>query len=526
MRDQYTPLEYLQIAVFLVGTPLAALMGAMLGLVGKWKEGRVFTAALMGLGSAAFVTVVLFLTFLVIHWQMQSSRQSILLEFFDSYFGQRIAILAAIATAVIALLAGIGLRARRNVNGRAASFSMWQLLLLQLFAFIALGCWTGMRFFALESGTALARMQRIWGQREWFVSGESQNSPSHWVRDFSMSAPDVAKENAYLREAVRTPSLKTLSLAEVSFAKELAIEELANATKLETLFLSFSGGADFDPPTLAAIGAAHSVQTLMLSSRGRLSQEIEPIAELPNLHTLLLQELTVTPNTLRVLSYSKSLRRLRLHYATNLFNSETPAWPSQLDSLSIRHAIPNSAFGLSKIGECKSLNSLAVYRQRLSQAEVEAISQCTALETLSLDDAINEPDLSLLLNLKKLRILTIFEASARRGAEFLKALEELALMPNLENLNCDHQMVVTAEEWSGAKRMPSDEMREARQIAWIEQINVKRATLGLKLLRVTYSINAGPFLIVGGSASASEGDEAAPTVGETPSMPSLPTEPK
>jgi hypothetical protein len=502
MRDQYTSLEYFQIALFLIGMPLAALIGALLGLVGKWKQGRVVSAAILGLGGAALVSVVLFVTFLSIYLQIGTGRQSLMLEFFDGYFAQRIAILAVIATAAISLLAAIGLRARKSEQSRAASFSVRQLLLLQLFAFIALGCWTGMRFFALNCGSELERARRMWAQREWFVAGDPFGNPTYWARDYSMSKPDAAKENQYLREAVRIPTLTSLQLSQISFAEDLDIEELASAKKLETLLLSYTGSAHFEKGQVEAIGDISSLRYLYLQTNGKLSQEIEPIASLPMLDTLRLQDCFVTPKALDLLAKSKSLRRLHLQFTKNLFPREAPHWPLQLQELQIRQGVANMRVNLDNLGELKALQTLTIDWQRLTRSEVQAIAQCKSLETLLLDDAIDEADVELLLALNKLKIVTITEAAARRSAAFLESLEKVALMPSLENLNCDHQMVVTAEEWSGAKPMPGDRERGARQYAWVERINQKRAELGLRELRVTYSINAGPFLIVGGSGGA------------------------
>jgi hypothetical protein len=66
-RDEYTQFEWLQMGLLLVGMPVAALLGALLGLLGKWNQGRVVTAALVGLGCAAVVSAILFSTFFVIH---------------------------------------------------------------------------------------------------------------------------------------------------------------------------------------------------------------------------------------------------------------------------------------------------------------------------------------------------------------------------------------------------------------------------------------------------------------------------
>ena len=44
--SDYTQLEWLQIGVFLFGLPIAVVLGALVGLVGKWKQGRVLVETL------------------------------------------------------------------------------------------------------------------------------------------------------------------------------------------------------------------------------------------------------------------------------------------------------------------------------------------------------------------------------------------------------------------------------------------------------------------------------------------------
>ena len=505
MRDQYTHLEYLQIAVFLVGTPLAALMGAMMGLVGKWKEGRVFTAALMGLGSAAFVTVVLFFTFLVIHWQMQASRQSILPEFFDSYFGQRIAILAAIATAVIAFLAGIGLRSRRNENGHAASFSMRQLLLLQLFAFIALGCWTGMRFFALNSGTTIERARRLWAQRNWDVSGEANSNPSNFERIFSRGdMPDLDQENRYLHEIAQLPGLKVIQLANIPHCGAMSIDELTAAKQLQTLYLSYSMG-NIDQREINTIGTISPVKVLSLRCSGNYPPSLAPISKLSNLEVLLINDGNLAPVSLGELKDSTSLRRLFINYVTNSIPGDPIHWPKGLEELQLRTYGNVARWSLVNIAEASALKSLWVATNSgslLSRTEVEAISRCENLESLTLDDALAESDLERLGSLAKLRVLTITETTAKRTGYYRSQLQKIAMLPSLTNLNCDHQIIIEENEWAQKKPFPTLEEMDQRREDWGAGVNAARAKAGLKTIRITFTQNVGPAFVPGGSGNA------------------------
>lgn len=62
-RGDYTSFEWLLMGIFLLGLPIAAVLGALIGLAGKWKQGYVVTAAVYGLaGSAAAAHRVLSFT--------------------------------------------------------------------------------------------------------------------------------------------------------------------------------------------------------------------------------------------------------------------------------------------------------------------------------------------------------------------------------------------------------------------------------------------------------------------------------
>lgn len=507
MVDVYSRAEWTQIGIFLVGLPAAALIGALVGLVGKWKQGQLINAALIGMGCAALAAVVCFLTFFVVHSQSLASHKSLLLEFFDSYMGPTSALLATCVTGVISLLAAIGLRGRRNDKSSAAAFSMRQLLLLQLFAFIALGCWVGMRSFALRSGSELERTKRIWSRREWHVEGNEAEGPSYWQRSFdSTSAPDMERENAYFREIVRVPSLRGLQLFNIPFADELAIEELASAKDLQSLYLAY-GGQDVDQRHVSAIGSVRALRVLSLRTSGKLSRDIGPIASLPKLDVLLLHDCTISPASLERFAESTSLRRLFTYYTNNPLPKEVTKWPAGLVELQARSISPKGRWNFEKVNELKALKTLLIATYgggpKLSSAEAAAIARCESLEFLTLEDAIADEDLPLLESLKQVQVLTIKEATAKRSEAFRAKLQRLAMLPKLVNLNCDHQIIMEDAEWANQKAMPTNEAMEERRGEWILKVNQAREAAGLPLIRITFSINSGAGLILGGSGGGS-----------------------
>ena len=148
-REEYTQLEWLQMGSLLIGLPLAALLGSLIGFVGHWKQGRVVTATMVGLGCAAIVSAVLFLSFLLLFTIFSDSRGDMLLDYFNLTFGRQVTWMPLLCAGAISCLAAIGLRGKpRDVKASGVSLSMRQLLLLQVFTFATLGCWTGLRLTA------------------------------------------------------------------------------------------------------------------------------------------------------------------------------------------------------------------------------------------------------------------------------------------------------------------------------------------------------------------------------------------
>jgi hypothetical protein len=505
-RSEYTQIEWLQMGMFLIGMPIAALVGALIGLFGKWNQGRVVTAAIVGLASAAFVSVALFLTFLLVYWQLGAEQQSLMGQFFDSYLGQRIAILATIATATISLLAAIGLRTRKNERGSASSFSMSQLLLLQLFAFIALGCWTGMRFFAIDCGSELERAQRLWRQREWGVQAGEMGKPTYLVRQFPAQRIDMQKEAEYLREGLRASWLKQLRLSELPSPDDVPLNELKDAKNLELLMLGLAGTADFRQSEIDAIGNVPSLRRIYLESSGKIDADLLPLAKLPQLGRLSLRSCTVAPAAFSQLATSDSLRIVDI-YLAGASSSAPIEWPRNLEELTIHQSIPRQRWSLKHIDSVQSLKTLRVEMQSLSSTEMGAISRIAGLRSLALVTACSEKDVKNLLELKQLESLRINEGGLRRSESYKQTLEQLALLPAMRSLACDCEVLVEAAEGSGIP-LPSIEELESRQKRYSNRINARRQEMGLNPIDISFTNIGWPFTLKGSAAEGDTKDES------------------
>lgn len=502
MDADYTQVEWLQMGVFLIGMPVAALLGALIGLVGKWNQGRVVTAAIVGLSCAALVAVVLFLTFFLVHWQTPQGQPSFLLEMFDNFFAHRIAYLAMIATGVISVLAAIGMRGRGDASAsRITAVTMRQLLLLQVFPFIALACWVGARSYALQSGGELLRAQRFWSQRDWEVTPDESKAPSGWMREFGQPGVDLAKESENLKEILRNPTLKSLELRDLGNPDLLATNELASANSLDQIIAYHAGSPHLDARLIRTLGSVPSLKFLVLGTGGKLLTGLEPLAALPKFDTFILSDCTAASEAINELAQSKSLRRLYLVRLTNSTPKQPLRFPPALDTFILGNSRPMPHWNLEHLNDAKALRELRVRHQKLTPEEIQAIIACPQLEKLEFDEAIHEPELMELQGLNQLRILTITEAGAKRSLEFRAQLEELAMLPSLVQLNCDHQLVIEPEEWSGAKPMPEIAEREARHERWTERVNERRKELGLPLIKVTFSPDVGPFALGGGGSA-------------------------
>lgn len=495
--NEYTQVEWLQMGVFLMGLPLAAVVGALLGLIGKWKQGRVLTAALVGLGGAAAASVILFGVFMAIVWSSSGTSNDFLLRFFDGYFSWRYTVIALATTGALSLLAAIGMR-RTPSKQAVMSLSLRQLMLIQVYACIALGCWTGMRFYANQRASELERAKYKWGKEGWIVTGNSAGRPFRLERDYATGkAIDWKRERDVLRQATAEPWLKELRLRGVNDAKSLDLDSLANAKGLSALSLWFGPQTVLSQSHVRAIGQLRSLNELAFIYGDFSAVDIAPLGNLSGLSNLQISRSRMDHETLR-----HTVRQLPLAYL-QLYAVDCPRGPSitleylggvvtvnpdgQSDGLELDWLSPSQVKGI------------AVYpRRRDEQVDLKLLlSKFPNVETLRLGCELHEDDLAIFDEFKNLRDLNISNATYLRDREaFVAALKRIALRPNMFHLSFSWSIFPEGEdpEFTLVGRHKDDSPAYAALRKAFDQfraeINAERKSQGLGELNIGYSIGS------------------------------------
>lgn len=442
-RDEYSSAELWQMGVLLLGMPLAAVLGAMLGLVGKWRKGRVVTAALIGMGCASFVSCTLFLCFVFISTFANNTRRRVLLDLFDAELGEQLTRNAMIATGAISLLAAIGLRLRyRDEATGAAAVSMRQLLLLQVFTVVVLGCWTGMRFIAIERVSYLERASRKWTKREWGVEGDRDGNPASLrFASFGPTA-DYRAFNQSLALAAEEPWLKGLELNWVTRPEQLALSELSSSRSLTSLDLLILGQPAIVQQNVDDLGQITSLEFLHISCGDLFKVDLAPIAKLPRLKSVQLSGVLIDGPAFNGLAESSSLGGISLEYV-QFTGSEPIKLPVGLIDLVIHATMPVVLDGES-LAKMQQLKRIQLHQSPLTSGDLAVLARATSVETLQLSSLQADVDLSLLKACRNLRLMTLAFApgeDATQRASIRGHLLELAQIPSLRIVHCPSRVL-------------------------------------------------------------------------------------
>lgn len=460
-RDEYTQFEWLQMGMLLVGMPVAAVVGALLGMVGRWKQGRVLTAALVGMGGAAFVSVALFLLFLAVPYMAGDGRRFMLLELYDSTFSQWLAAKALIATGSISMLAAVGLRLReRDKRSGAVALSMRQLMLLQLFSFIALGCWTGMRFIALDSVSGYERALQKWSKHDWVMAGNEEGSPFSLTRKYwGPKKADYAAENLLLKTAAAEPWLQELNLVAIAKPNAFDFGVLCDSRKLKVMALSFDG-ANVDQSTIDQLGAISTLQSLRIEGGIFTAGDLSPLAKSSKLNDLAFVGSIFDSSAFNKLSSNSTLRQLTL-FDVALNGADPLSFPTSLIGLNIS---ANSQYWLEaeNLQKLQQLRYLRLVFPRIKEEDIKAISMLQHLETLELQEVAAPEFLECLMANSELRQLSFHgPLTVDHHYKYRQLLMLLAEHPKLERIDCPSQLLYdgAGPKISDLRRRLSEEER-------------------------------------------------------------------
>lgn len=431
LRDNYTQLEWLQMGVFLIGLPIAAVVGALFGLVGKWNQGRVMTAALVGLGGAAFTSIVLFLVFITIDVAGPRLSGGVLLMFFDTYMSWRYTTIAVIATGALSLLGAIGFRARDSKQA-VYSVSMRQILLLQVYAFIALGCWSGMRFFALSKFSGYQRAQHQWGKQEWMVLGDNSRGPIGLERNFANSRQlDWNRENAALLVALAEPWLRELHLYELNSSSAIEMKALADGKQLESLALQYSATTLAPQSHIEVLGNCKSLQGLYICGGDFRDLNLSPLTRSKSLKHLSVRDAIFDEDKLKQAIKTLNLPQFEVQLTPATFLVRPRAVTVVGGDYKVFTELNAGAVELDWINP-KQITKLMIQARELNLEGAKRIAEMEKLDEIELYCQIEAPALEeIAAHSRARRILLELRSTPRDEEGFKRAYANLLRRPSL-----------------------------------------------------------------------------------------------
>jgi hypothetical protein len=298
-RDEYTNLEWLQIGALLLGLPLAAVLGALVGLAGKWRQGRLASAVLLGIGSAA-VASLMALTLFLIDAETSASRSSEdWIRLFDRYLSWRQTSIAIGAAGCISLIAAIMLRFRLTTES-AKRFTLRSFIAAQVLAMVVLGCWTGMRTYVFSHVSPVERAAHRWANRGWSAVGTASNRSLALQKDFSQQPVDWKQENETLQEAIHEPFLGDLQLLGLGDAVEVDLASLAKAKNLKRLHLRYLPAAA-PHSHIKALAKTSSLQYLTLQGGDFSSVDVSSLHQLQSITRIEIRDSTYNIPAMRTM---------------------------------------------------------------------------------------------------------------------------------------------------------------------------------------------------------------------------------
>lgn len=428
----YNQIDWLQIGVYFLALPIVALLGAALGLLGRTRRGGILWSTNVGLLGGIVACLVCILAITTLDQKLPSGFVS----YFEGSYRWLMLLAALGATGGCALAAGIAWRfTHKPREVQPFSFSLSQLMLVQLFAFLSLGAWIGFRLYVLSSvspgeyrwrafNDAVAR----WSAVGWDVY---QGRLRHATIDLSkMDAEETAEAIAVVnaKDMVHFPDLAGFSL-KLNDDSALELNSLLAQQQIKNVSLEFGAISD------KSLNQIAQSQIESLSLMGNLSgRDLSLLAQSPNLKRLVIFG-PCSRTSIASLGESKSLKEILIYDAyLPKQGSSAIAWPTSLESLTIgdEKPVPLDRAALASI---PPLKSLSLYGSILDEDDIAFLKTLPPIERLdfligSPTEAIARELASLSVNDLEQGYLTLFI----KDTELTQ--EEAALLTPIKKLRC------------------------------------------------------------------------------------------
>jgi hypothetical protein len=369
----YDALDWLQIAIYFLALPIVALAGSLFGLLGRIRRGGVFWAANVGMLAGAVTCLTCGLAIGTLNQKLPTE----FVDYFTSDYRWRMLAATLGATFVCALAAAVAWRfLHKPAEKQPFVFSLRQVLLLEFFALLGLGCWISLRLFVLEASDprvlAERQLERLKARLEakgWVVEpGKASLSI-----DLTNMTPEEIKSAMSLLgsgEVGQLPRLESLGIV-ANDDSQFNLGPLLERLNPKGLGLNVKEPSE---KTIKQLGKSN-VQSLGLT--GNLgSVDLGALAENASLSSIQLSG-EITRKSFSTLSKSTSVKRLTL-WQLKLDEGDPQAeqkanidWPPQLEYLQFAGTFTHRDF--QSLANHPKLNTLYAHWFRLNDDDIETL---------------------------------------------------------------------------------------------------------------------------------------------------------
>jgi hypothetical protein len=369
----YDAIDWLQIVIYFLALPVVALAGSLIGLLGRIRRGGVFWSANVGMLAGAVTCLTCGLAIGTLNQKLPTE----FIDYFASDYRWRMLAATLGATCACAFVAAIAWRFLHKPGEKQPfSFSLRQVLLLQLFSFLGLGCWISLRLFVLNSTDPrvlaerqLERLKARWEANGWTVDPKN-GSVSIDLNAMTYSEGQKALAFATIAEAAQLPRLENLSVSGVDDAN-LDLTPFFQKQSPKGVGLSLK---NYSENIIEQFGKSN-VEYLSLNNPG--SVDLSSLADNRSLRAMGLSG-KITRESFSKLSKSASLKKLTFWQMkfvegdAQAAQKATIQWPPQLEDLQMSDPLSHRDF--ATLANHQMLSTLYAFNQRLNDYDVAVLA--------------------------------------------------------------------------------------------------------------------------------------------------------
>jgi hypothetical protein len=476
----YDAIDWLQIAIYFLALPIVALLGAAIGLLGRWRRGGVLWSTNIGLLGGAVTCIILALGLSTIGLTKSKWYH----DYFLTDYRWMMLLTTLGATAACALAASLAWRClHRPKEIRPLNISLANVMLVQTFALLSMGSFVGLRLVVLQSAIEVAADPIIWSVPGWKLAQNGVEGQFD-VANLSPKERAQALTAAQITKVGRTPDLRFVTL-DYDPAWNVDLSPLLSATQIggitikihqpsQDLIQQLASGkiphlkleGDFRALDLSPLAHSKSIRSLRLTGEASI-ETLESLQSSESLNELALENLKLSSRNRALAHWPKSLSSL-IVAKTNLqsrdFNSlqRHPKLKQVLasdlvlddDCLTSLQSIPNLTWVASAVESTSNEDfervanwkipriGLQLRVQAITADDLRRLKRITSMRSLEvITSAIDDEAIDVLAEMNSVEHLML-----TTGAVTEAGLWKLATLPRLRSLKIPQSAITKRVE--------------------------------------------------------------------------------